>query len=166
MSTSIRQLVLADTSSIEAHLLRLSPADRSLRFTAGVVTDESIRRYVAGIRFGSDAVIGAVDAAGDVVALAHGGIYSVGLDRRVEVAFSVDADRRGGGLGKALLEAARRFAAMIGAQSVVAICMARNLPMRRVFAGAGMTMRRDDDEVYASCAPMPRVVDALSQARP
>ena len=151
MSLPIRTLNAADSARIEAHLLRLAPADRSLRFAAGLVTDETIRRYVAGIRFGTDAVLGMVDDGGDVVAFAHGCVYSVGKRSRVEVAFSVDAERRGKGLGSALMAEARRFAESIGAHSVLGMCLARNAAMRQIFANAGMTLTREDDEVHASC---------------
>lgn len=78
MSLPIRTLERVAAARIEAHLLRLAPADRSLRFAAGVVTDEPIRRDVAGIRFGFDAVLGIVDAQGELAALAHGCVYAVG----------------------------------------------------------------------------------------
>lgn len=155
MSLPIRALERADAARIEEHLLRLWPADRSLRFAAGVVTDETIGRYVGGIRFGVDAVLGNVDERGAVVALAHGSVYRVGESIRVEVAFSVDAERRGRGLGTELMAAARRFAESISADSMVAMCVARNLPMRRIFASAGMTMTRADDEVNADCRLAP-----------
>lgn len=151
MSLQIRVLQAADTARIEEHLLRLAPADRSLRFAAGVVADETIRRYVAGIRFGTDAVLGALDTAGEVVGFAHGCVYTVGKRARVEVAFSVDADRRRNGIGSALMAEARRFAEAFGAHSVLGMCHARNVPMRQIFASAGMTMTREDDEVHACC---------------
>ncbi|MEO8310008.1 MAG: GNAT family N-acetyltransferase [Caldimonas sp.] len=151
MSLPIRALQAADVIPIEEHLLRLDPVDRSLRFAAGVVTDETIRRYVAGIRFGTDAVLGVVDSAGKLVAFAHGCVYSVGKRARVEVAFSVDANQRGKGIASSLMAEARRFAQSIGAHSVLGMCLARNLPMRRIFANAGMAMTREDDEVHACC---------------
>lgn len=151
MSLPIRVLQAADAARIEEHLLRLDPVDRSLRFAAGVVTDETIRRYVAGIRFGIDAVLAMADEAGAVVAFAHGCVYSVGKRSRVEVAFSVDADRRGKGLASQLMAEARRFAESIGAHSVLGMCLARNAPMCQIFVNAGMTMTREDDEVHACC---------------
>jgi hypothetical protein len=41
------------------------------------------------------------------------------------------------------------FRGVGGADAVVGMCVARNLPMRCIFAGAGMTMTREDDEVHA-----------------
>jgi RimJ/RimL family protein N-acetyltransferase len=151
MSLPIRALEAADAARIERHLLRLTPADRSLRFAGGVVTDDAIRRYVAGIRFGTDAVLAVLDDSGAVVALAHGCVYRVGQGAHVEVAFSVDLERRGKGLASDLMAAMRRFAESIGAESVVAMCLARNLPMRRILANAGMAMTREEDEVHACC---------------
>lgn len=160
MSLPVRTLESADASRIEEPLLRLAPADRSLRVAAGAVADETIRRYVAGIRFGTDAVLGMVDEGGGVVAFAHGCVYSVGKRSRVEVAFSVDAERRGKGMGSALMAEARRFAESIGAHSVLGMCLARNAAMRQIFANAGMTMTREDDEVHACCQLPSRKRDA------
>ncbi len=151
MFLPIRVLHAVDAALIEAHLLRLAPVDRSLRFAAGVVTDETICRYVAGIRFGTDAVLGMVNADGELVAFAHGCAYTVGKRVNVEVAFSVDADQRGKGIGSSLMAETRRFAESIRAHNVLGMCVARNAPMRRIFANAGMTMTRDDDEVHACC---------------
>jgi GNAT superfamily N-acetyltransferase len=164
MPLAIAALEAADAGRIEAHLLRLDAVDRSLRFAAGVVTDDAIRRYVAGIRFGTDAVLAVLDADGRVVAFAHGCVYSVGKRARVEVAFSVDADRRGKGIGSTLMAEARRFAESIGAHSVLGMCLARNAPMRHIFANAGMTMTREEDEVHASVQVASRGRDEAARA--
>jgi len=149
MSLPIRALVAADAAGIEEHLLRLAPVDRSLRFAAGVVPDGMIHRYVAGIRFGIDAALGIVDSCEKLVAFAHGCVYTVGKRASVEIAFSVDAEWRRMGYGAALMAEARTFAESIGAHSVVGMCLARNGPMRRIFAGAGMMITCEDDEVHA-----------------
>jgi GNAT superfamily N-acetyltransferase len=151
MNLPIRALDASDAARIERHLLRLSPGDRSLRFAAGVVSDDTVREYVARIRFGNDALLGIDDDRGELVAFAHGCVYSVGKRARVEVAFSVDAQRRRLGCGAALMARMRAFAESIGAHCVVGMCLARNLPMRAIFARAGMTMTRDGDEVHATC---------------
>ena len=90
-SATIVALQAEDLAQVEAHLLRLAPQDRSLRFSAGLVTDETIRRYVAGIRFDRDAVLGLIDASGSIVGVAHGCMYSVAGHVHVETAFSIDA---------------------------------------------------------------------------
>ena len=146
---SIVALSAEDASRLAAHLLRLCPADRSLRFAAGLVTDETIRRYVAGIRFATDAVLGLVDAQGSVVGFAHGCVYSSGGRTHIEAAFSVDAERRRLGFGTRLMRAVESFAEDTGADALVGICVSRNLPMRRIFERTGMTMSREDDEMHA-----------------
>ena len=150
MSPPVRLLAANDAARIEHHLLRLAPADRARRFPAGVRTDDAIRRHVAGIRFGVDATLAVVDEAGRVAAFAHGAVHRIGRWTRVEVAFSVDAEWRGNGLGSTLMAEACRFAESIGAYSVLGTCLAADLPMRRIFARAGMAMTLEDDRVYAS----------------
>ena len=43
MFRSITPLMRSDAARIEDHLIRLCTDDRSLRFAAGLVTDETIR---------------------------------------------------------------------------------------------------------------------------
>jgi GNAT superfamily N-acetyltransferase len=119
MPLPIRRLEPSDAGRIEGHLLRLTADDRSLRFAGGVVSDDAIHRYVAGIRFGTDALLAMLDDDGAVVALAHGCVYRVGASTHVEVAFSVDAPRRRAGMASALMAAMQGFARTIGADSVV-----------------------------------------------
>lgn len=149
MTLKLLALHAADTSRIEAHLLRLSVDDRSLRFTAGLVTDETIRRYVAGLRFERDAVFGLIDADGVVVGIAHGCVFVAAGEVRVETAFSIDVAWRGRGLAHALMGALECFAKREGAKALVGSCVARNLRMRRVFERADMTLTREDDELHA-----------------
>jgi RimJ/RimL family protein N-acetyltransferase len=134
------------------HLVRLSPEDRSLRFWGACVTDESIRKYVDGIRFGGDIVLAMVDDEGRVRGLAHGCVYEARGVPTVEAAFSVDEDLRGQGWGNELMECLVDAAGAIGVRSIVAMCVARNQPMRRVFARAGMEVSREEDEVHAVLA--------------
>ena len=146
---SIVAMSAEDAARVGAHLLRLCPTDRSLRFAAGLVTDETIRRYVAGIRFGVDAVFGLIDAQGTVVGLAHGCVYSSSGRLHIEVAFSVDTDLRRRGCCTRLMRKVESFATERGAEALVGFCVSRNLPMRRIFERTGMTMSREDDEMHA-----------------
>jgi RimJ/RimL family protein N-acetyltransferase len=149
MSLPIVLLSAADAGAIEAHLLRLNADDRSTRFTAGVVPDAAIARYVAGIAFDRDHLIGALDEEGRLVAFAHGCVYAVPGRSEVEVAFSVDVACRKLGLATALMAALRVAAERSGVDAVVAMCLARNAAMRRVLAGAGMRVELEDGEVHA-----------------
>ena len=152
-SATIVALQAKNLAQVEAHLLRLAPSDRSLRFSAGLVTDETIRRYVAGIRFDRDAVLGLIDASGSIVGVAHGCMYSVAGHVHVETAFSIDAAWRHQGHGARLMRAVASFASGEGARTLIAICNARNLPMRRICERAGMEITREEDEIHASCPP-------------
>ena len=153
MFRSITPLLRRDAALIEDHLLRLCAQDRSLRFAAGLVTDETIRRYVAEIPFERDLVLGLVSQCGSLFGLVHGCQFSVGGQAHVEAAFSVDAAWRGHGLATALMQALSSRLAdradTAGATVIVGSCAARNLPMRAVFVHAGLTLRREDDEFHA-----------------
>ncbi len=151
MTLGITDLQDFDRERIEAHLLRLSADDRSSRFSAGLVTDDTIRRYVSGLRFNHDLLLGLVSQRGVLFGFAHGCIYAAGALQRVEAAFSVDAEWRKRGLGSRLMVALKQRAlqrAMPPAE-VCGQCAVRNLAMRRIFAGAGLTLTRADDEMLA-----------------
>ena len=159
MTLTISRLSASHAEGIKEHLLRLSPDDRSLRFSAGLVTDESIRRYVASIPFERDAVLGLSDARGKVVGLAHGCVYEVRGGTHIEAAFSIDAGWRQQGHARGLMEAVEAFAAETGAHALVGMCSARNHRMRRVFARAGMVEPREDGEVHVF-RPVPQITFA------
>lgn len=176
MHQTTTNLLASDAARIEAHLLRLSVEDRSLRFSAGVVIDESIRDYVTRIRFGHDLVLGLVGQCGRLYGLAHGCLFTWKGQPQIEVAFSVDLEWRGHGLGKGLMQSMQSRASELANQEValLGMCAARNWPMRRIFEHAGLALRREDDEVHAlgrilpraeSCAaPMARYMPAVRHA--
>lgn len=149
MYLAIVPLQPADRLRIEAHLLKLSPEDRSRRFSAGLVTDESIRRYVAGIRFGRDLAMGLVSKRGFVIAFVHGCVYEVRSKSHIETAFSVDAEWRGHGFGTRLMASIQLQIAAEGGAAMVGVCSVRNLPMRRIFERAGLSMKREENEMHA-----------------
>jgi len=163
MDIAIIALTGNDADEIVAHLLRLSPEDRSLRFAAGLVTDDMIRRYVAGIRFGHDAVIGLIDRADRVVGLAHGCRYTVHDRLHIEAAFSVDAAHRRRRHASCLMTEVLGYARRVGASSVEGLCAVRNLPMRRVFEHGGMQLTREDDEIRAHRCMAPRAPTTISE---
>ena len=73
---TVRQVQPSDLPRIR-HLLRLSADDRSLRFSAGVVRDDTVRVHVARIRLGHDVVHCLVDRDDTVLGLARGCVYQV-----------------------------------------------------------------------------------------
>ena len=142
-------------TAILEHLLRLSPDDRCLRFCSGTASDELLAKYVSAIRFGDDTVLGMVTADGRVVALGHACWFRSREGLVAEAAFSVDEGWRSRGLARRLLAAIRAIAGEREAAAVLCQCMARNRPMRRVLAAAGMTMEVEDGEVSARGAAQP-----------
>ena len=148
-------LHVSDADRILAHLLRLSAEDRSMRFSAGLVTDDTIRQYAARIRFGHDLVMGQVSKLGQLIGLAHGCVFEHGGQTHIEATFSVDAQWRGIGLGTALMAALQAassdlaFPADRERVAMVGICAPRNWPMRRIFQGAGLALHREDDDMHA-----------------
>ena len=98
---TVRRAQRGDLPRIQDHLTRLSADDRSLRFSAGVVSDDTVRAYVARLRLGHDVVVCLVDRDDIVVGLAHGCVYEVRGGLHVEAAFSVDAAWRGQGWASA-----------------------------------------------------------------
>jgi RimJ/RimL family protein N-acetyltransferase len=155
MTLTLAALRASDAVAITNHLLRLAPNDRSLRFPAGLVADESIRRYVAIIRFGNDVVLGLRDEDDLLVGLAHGCVYRVAGERRIECAFSIDAAWRGRRYGVCLMDAIEAFAGTCGATQLVGSCLCRNAAMRRLFERAGMALTREGDEMHAARALTP-----------
>lgn len=149
MYAAIVALSASDLERIEAHLLRLSVEDRSLRFAAGVVTDDTVRRYAASIDFDRDCVMGLVSKRGHVIGLAHGAVFDAHGHRHIEAAFSVDADWRGRGFGARLMDALLAHTASDGGVVVIGHCAVRNRAMRRIFERADMALTREDDEMTA-----------------
>lgn len=149
MHAAVIPLETTDRLRVEAHLLRLSAEDRSLRFAAGVVTDDAIRRYVAAIAFNRQVVLGFVSLRGQVFGLAHGCPFMQAGRQHLEVAFSVDASWRGRGLGRRLMNAMLEHTAAAGGATVVGRCAARNRSMCRVFEHGGLALVRDQDEFEA-----------------
>jgi RimJ/RimL family protein N-acetyltransferase len=146
---SIEALHAGDAYRTTAHFVRLSPEDRALRFNSALVDDAQIARYVGQMRFGEDLILGLVDAEGSIVGVAHGCVFDAGGERRIEAAFSIDAAYRGRGFGTALMRSLKSAAPQRSASAIVGLCAARNLPMRRIFERAGMTLSREEDELVA-----------------
>lgn len=146
---TVKAAKVSDLSRIQDHLLRLSADDRSRRFSAGVVADDTIRAYVSRMRVGHDLVFCLLDREHSVVGLAHGCAYQARGSAHVEVAFSVDAAWRGRGWGTRLMQAVQEQARSAGVQHVLGLCSVRNLPMRRIFERADMQLTREEDEMHA-----------------
>lgn len=87
--------------AILGHLLKMDIDDRLSRFSA-LADDAYITRYVEGIGFARDIVLGALHD-DRLVAVAHGAVYIERGDLVTEIGISVDATVRRRGLGKRLM---------------------------------------------------------------
>ena len=151
--------------ALTAHLLQLPAGDRAERF-ACAVGDDYIRRYVDGIGYGQDIVIGAMQDE-RVIALCHAPVYvdhSDGGALATEIGLSVDADLRGRGLGKALLLAAIDAAARRNVRRALAFHHPSNTAMAGLSRDIGARIENDGG---AACAvfEIGAGADAINDAR-
>lgn len=135
--------------AIAAHLKRLSPSDRFLRF--GLITqDVYIDRYVQSINFNRDAVIGVWEAA-RLVAMCHLSGYLEDGQPVCELSISVDASHRRHRLGARLLDEASRLACKRGLRKIHVFMMRSNRPMQALLKAAGpVSIETEDDEAIAT----------------
>ncbi len=169
MDLTLTPLREADRARITAHLLRLSPDDRSLRFAAGLVTDSVVQAHAARMPLEVDLVLGLCGNDGRLVAMVQGCRFEARGRRCVEAAFSVDLAWRGASLGTRLMQAVLDQVERDGGGDVVCSCLVRNQPMRRIMNRAGMAVRREEDECLAElCIPDRPAVPgaAAAEARP
>jgi GNAT superfamily N-acetyltransferase len=70
-------------------------------------------------------------------------------DGSAELAFSIDADRRGTGLARKLLETTIDYAHAAGAAKLCMSCLRTNKKMRELAKSFGLNLTITYDEVYA-----------------
>ena len=138
------QLHAADRDRIHAHLLALDPADRFLRF--GAATDaDGIARYVAGIAFAGNSVLGVEDEDGALIALGHLALH----EDYAELGISVSSGHRQRGIGRALAAAALRVAESTDAAEFRFHFAATNDAMRRLAQQLGMDVSAEGSDLIA-----------------
>lgn len=146
----LTRLTARHGTAIAEHLLALAPEDRRHRFMA-MVSDDYIRRYVAGAAPSGDLLIGAFNAA-RLVALAH---VAVGRDAAapdevtVEIGLSVHADARRLGLGRELCLAAKASATALGARRMLWHFSSANRAMLALAHGLGAVIEPQGSEAIA-----------------
>jgi GNAT superfamily N-acetyltransferase len=141
----IRPLTVFEREGIRNFYLALSEDDRRLRFCS-LASDETVNDYVARLDFAQATVLGLFDARAQIIGLAE-------LVRGVvqsELAFAVRADMRGRKLGTRLMERMLARARICGVRKVHVMFLSEYTPMRKLAIRAGMQMRRDGGETYAS----------------
>ncbi len=158
----IRSLAVRHRSLILAHLLALSENDRYLRF-GYAASDAQVGRYVDGIDFGRDEVVGIFDEALELVAMAHLAYIagSNGGTPMAEFGVSVLPRVRGRGWGSRLFERAVLHARNWGAEMMIIHALTENTPMLRIARKAGARIEREGGEAQALLRLPP--VDASSR---
>jgi len=126
----LRRLWPSEAAAVQAHLLRLDPDDRQLRF-GGIVRDTGIAAYVARIDWWRALIIGA-EIEGRQCAL--GELKAIRRDWQpaAEVAITVERPFQGRGLGSRIFRRLTTLAANRGFRRLYVRCVAQNRRMRNI----------------------------------
>ncbi len=137
---SLHETNPGDVSELAAHLLRLSPKSRELRFGHGI-SDSALEKIVQSASRGSlslmrhrDEVCGAVE------------LHPIDA-HRAEIGLSVEDPLQGRGLGRRLFAAGIAAAHGMGVEQLLVICLEENSAMRRLVEIAGGDVAFNDGEV-------------------
>jgi GNAT superfamily N-acetyltransferase len=157
----IRKLVAFQCRSVADHLLRLSTADRRLRFGM-CLSDEAVRRYVERIDFARDEVFGVFSDGLTLIAVAH--LAFDPAHACAEIGLSVDRDCRGRGYGHALLQRGRLHAISRGCRTLYMHFLSENRAILHLAAKAGLKVVMAHGEADAMLAlPGPRHNDVARE---
>ena len=140
----IRPLTVFEREAVGNFYLSLSAGDRRKRFCC-TLGDENVSKYVDGLNFTHDTILGAFDEQAQLIGLAE----LVRGAEASEMAFSVRPDRRGQKIGTMLMERLLARARLCGVSKVFVMFLSDNTPMRRMAIRAGMAIQTADGE---SCA--------------
>ncbi|GKT21980.1 GNAT family N-acetyltransferase [Acidovorax sp. SUPP3334] len=145
----IRSLGPGHRERIAAHLLRLEPADRYLRF-GYAASDEQVQRYVDQLDFVRDEIFGIYNRRLELIAVAHLA-YADSPEHKscAEFGVSVLGQARGRGFGARLFERAVMHARNQGVSMVFIHALSENTAMLKIARNAGATVRRDGSESEA-----------------
>jgi len=151
----IRSLGPQHRERIAAHLMRLEPRDRYLRFGYSA-TDEQVRRYVRLLDFGRDEVFGIFNRRLELIAMAHVAFSTEEAHRGcAEFGVSVSGSARGRGYGARLFERAVVLARNRGVSMMFIHALSENTAMLKIARNAGATVRQDgsESEAYLQLPP-------------
>lgn len=154
-----RELLRLEREKFAAHLRVLDGEDRRLRFGL-VLPDAAIDEYVAGIDFGRDAVFGVFDDALHLAGAAH----LARADAHAELGVSVLPDRRGRGIGAALLARAHVHARNWGIGVLFMHCLTQNGAMMHLARKQDMRIVAESGEADARLELPPATPSSIAQA--
>lgn len=138
----IRTLWLHERGKLEAHLLRLGPHERHLRF-GGYLSDEAVRRYCRQVEWWKSHLVGLIDDAGELRAVGEARLRRDGWVREADLAFSVETPFQGEGLGTELFHRLLTYARNRGVARVFITSLPGNARMRRIAKRFGLSIRCD-----------------------
>lgn len=151
----IRSLGESHRGEIAKHLLDLDAHDRYLRF-GFVASDEHIERYVDGLDFERDEVLGITNRKLSLIAVAHLAFFLEKTQTAcAEFGVSVAKSSRGRGFGALLFERAAMDARNKGVSLLLIHALSENTAMLRIARNAGAVIERigSDSEAYLRLTP-------------
>ena len=126
----LQKLWEADRDCLEAHLLRLDPEDRQMRFCAAM-SDRAIHRYCRSIDWIMTTVLGCF-AGKELRGVAELVVTASGFSARAEVALSVERAFQSRGIGTELLRRTLSIARNRYIGSVHMLCLLDNHKMQHI----------------------------------
>ncbi|WP_193531711.1 GNAT family N-acetyltransferase [Roseateles aquatilis] len=148
----IRSLGRRHRKRILQHLLALGERDRYLRF-GYAAHDPQIEKYVAGLDFVRDEVLGIFNRRLQLIAVAHLAYAPApqikGRPAMAEFGVSVATSARGRGFGGRLFERAALHARNRGIDTLFIHALSENAPMLSIARKAGAKVERDGSESEA-----------------
>lgn len=143
----IRKLVPAERELILAHLLRLDPLSRFMRF-GGVVSDGALARHATRVVSGDASAVGYfIDGELRALAELHPLGRRAGKPAAAEAAFSVERPWQGRGIGSALMRHLVLLAQNRGIEELQVVFLPNNGPMRNLAVHHAADLQLDDEEM-------------------
>jgi RimJ/RimL family protein N-acetyltransferase len=153
-TSPLRALHDDDLAALRAHLLRLDPASRRSRF-AMAADDDFLTAYAASLMGPVCFVLGWFD--GDDMRAA--GELRLIEDRVAEVAFSVEPEWRGRGIGTMLLRRLADDSRSLGVRRLYMSCLAENVAMQALARKCAADLVFDAPEALSTAAKTSSEVD-------
>jgi GNAT superfamily N-acetyltransferase len=154
-----RSLLPLERRDFAEHLVRLSAADRRMRFGCAA-SDDFIRRYVARIPV-TDAIYGAFDE----TLVLRGAAHVAFVETTADLGLSVEEGLRGMGVGTRLLDGALDLAQARGARAFTSQCLTHNRWMMGRVRKLGFKVRSEGGESTATgelSAPTPSLIGRVA----
>jgi RimJ/RimL family protein N-acetyltransferase len=151
MHKTLRKLWIADAHALRAHLKRLDPEARRLRF-GGVTSDEFIDAYV-DTAFRLDAMIFGTSIDGEIRASAELRSIFPGTMADAEAAFAVETGWQDQGFGSELMDRILTAAQNRSIARLHMICLSENVRMRHIAGKFGARLTFAEGEVTGEVSP-------------